>query len=77
MKGKCRSINGLYTRVDLPPGYSLVAQIPQGACRILIQQLKHTRNHLGKKLMEDCNKFIWYHLLYSVEECQWIVYSQW
>ncbi|XP_008195650.1 thrombospondin type-1 domain-containing protein 4 [Tribolium castaneum] len=47
MKGKCRSINGIYTRVDLPPGYSLVAQIPQGACRILVQQLKHTRNHLA------------------------------
>ncbi|KAH0812217.1 hypothetical protein GEV33_010573 [Tenebrio molitor] len=47
LKGKCRSINGLYTRPDLPPGYSLVAQIPQGSCRILIQQLKHTRNHLA------------------------------
>ncbi|KAJ3649706.1 hypothetical protein Zmor_021431 [Zophobas morio] len=48
-KGKCRSLNGLYTRPDLPAGYSLVAQIPQGACRILVQQLKHTRNHLALK----------------------------
>lgn len=43
----CRSISGLYTRPDLPPGYSLVAQIPKGACRILVQQLKHTRNILA------------------------------
>lgn len=44
IKGSCRNINGIYTRPDLPPGYSLVAQIPRGACRVLVQQLKHTRN---------------------------------
>lgn len=47
LRGQCRSISGLYTRPDLPPGYSLVAQIPQGACRLIIQQLKHTSNILG------------------------------
>lgn len=47
LKGSCRSISGLYTKPDLPPGYSLVAQIPQGACRIIVQQLKHTRNNIG------------------------------
>ncbi|XP_074037372.1 thrombospondin type 1 domain containing lonely heart isoform X2 [Leptinotarsa decemlineata] len=49
LKGTCRSINGIYTRPDLPPGYSLVAQIPAGACRVLVQQLKHTRNFLAIK----------------------------
>lgn len=48
LKGSCRSINGIYTMPDLPPGYSLVAQIPTGACRIFIQQMKHSRNFLGK-----------------------------
>lgn len=48
LKGSCNSINGIYTRHDLPPGYSLVTQIPAGACRILIQQLKHSRNFLGE-----------------------------
>nr|XP_023013679.1 ADAMTS-like protein 4 [Leptinotarsa decemlineata] len=48
LKGTCRSINGIYTRPDLPPGYSLVAQIPAGACRVLVQQLKHTRNFLAR-----------------------------
>ncbi|KAJ8980656.1 hypothetical protein NQ317_017582 [Molorchus minor] len=48
LKGTCRSINGFYTRPDLPPGYSLVTQIPPGACRIFIQQLKHTKNVLEK-----------------------------
>lgn len=48
MKGQCRGYNGLYTRSDLPAGYSLVAEIPQGACRISIQQLKHTKNVIGK-----------------------------
>lgn len=50
LKGSCRSINGIYTRPDLPPGYSLVAQIPAGACRIFIQQMKHSRNFLGEHL---------------------------
>ncbi|KAG5874393.1 hypothetical protein JTB14_012376 [Gonioctena quinquepunctata] len=49
LKGTCRSINGIYTRPDLPPGYSLVAQIPAGACRVLVQQLKHSRNFLALK----------------------------
>lgn len=49
LKGSCNSINGIYTRHDLPPGYSLVTQIPAGACRILIQQLKHSRNFLALK----------------------------
>lgn len=49
MKGTCRSYNGLYTRSDLPTGYSLVTQIPRGACRISIQQLKHTKNIMGKR----------------------------
>ncbi|XP_028137005.2 ADAMTS-like protein 4 isoform X1 [Diabrotica virgifera virgifera] len=48
-KGSCRSVNGIYTRPDLPPGYSLVAQLPAGACRILVQQLKHTRNFIALK----------------------------
>ncbi|XP_017773534.1 PREDICTED: thrombospondin type-1 domain-containing protein 4-like [Nicrophorus vespilloides] len=49
VKDNCRSISGLYTRPDLPAGYSLVAQVPKGACRILIQQLKHTKNILALK----------------------------
>ncbi|XP_056633322.1 thrombospondin type-1 domain-containing protein 4 isoform X2 [Diorhabda sublineata] len=49
LKGSCRSVSGIYTRPDLPPGYSLVAQIPAGACRILVQQLKHTRNFMALK----------------------------
>ncbi|KAL3288916.1 hypothetical protein HHI36_003361 [Cryptolaemus montrouzieri] len=46
-KGLCRSINGIYTRSNLPPGYSVVAQIPKGACRILVQQMKHSRNFIA------------------------------
>ncbi|CAG9860808.1 unnamed protein product [Phyllotreta striolata] len=49
IKGSCRSVNGIYTRPDLPAGYSVVAQIPAGACRILVQQLKHTRNFIALK----------------------------
>ncbi|CAG9821234.1 unnamed protein product [Phaedon cochleariae] len=49
LKTTCRSVSGIYTRPDLPPGYSLVAQIPAGACRVLVQQLKHTRNFLALK----------------------------
>ncbi|KAK9874024.1 hypothetical protein WA026_002378 [Henosepilachna vigintioctopunctata] len=48
-KGLCRSINGIYTRENLPPGYSLVAQIPKGACRIAVQQMKHSRNFIALK----------------------------
>ncbi|XP_045460910.1 thrombospondin type-1 domain-containing protein 4-like isoform X2 [Harmonia axyridis] len=48
-RGLCRSINGIYTRSDLPPGYNLVAQIPKGACRIIVQQMKHSRNFIALK----------------------------
>nr|XP_022913821.1 thrombospondin type-1 domain-containing protein 4 isoform X1 [Onthophagus taurus] len=43
-KGNCKNVSGLYTRPDLTDGYNFVAQIPPGACRILVQQLKPTRN---------------------------------
>lgn len=48
LKGTCRSFNGLYTRSDLPVGYSVITQIPKGACKIFVQQLKYTKNFLGK-----------------------------
>lgn len=51
LRGACRTTNGIYMRPDLPPGYSLVAQIPKGACGLHVQQLKHTRNILGKFLI--------------------------
>lgn len=44
----CRTISGLFTRPQLPPGYSLVTQIPKGACRLIVAQLKNTRNFIGK-----------------------------
>lgn len=44
---ECKGISGFYTEPALPPGYSLVLQIPAGAHRIFIQQLKHSRNVLG------------------------------
>lgn len=47
LKGSCQTIYGIYTRPDLPTGYSLVATIPRGACKIFIQQLKQTKNYLG------------------------------
>ncbi|KAH1014947.1 hypothetical protein HUJ05_012743 [Dendroctonus ponderosae] len=47
--GACRTINGIYTRPDLPSGYSLVTQIPKGACGLHVQQIKYTRNILGTK----------------------------
>ncbi|XP_019865966.1 thrombospondin type-1 domain-containing protein 4 [Aethina tumida] len=47
----CKTLNGIYTRPDLPDGYSRVTEIPQGACRILIQQLKHTRNFLAVRYL--------------------------
>lgn len=47
VKGTCRSFNGLYTRSDLPLGYSVITQIPKGACKIFVQQLKFTKNFLG------------------------------
>lgn len=53
-RGLCRSINGIYTRSNLPPGYSLIAQIPKGACRIIVQQLKHTRNFIGEYSCKIC-----------------------
>lgn len=50
LRGACRGLSGIYTRPDLPPGYSLVAQIPKNACGLHIQQLKHTRNFLALKI---------------------------
>ncbi|XP_030764113.1 thrombospondin type-1 domain-containing protein 4-like [Sitophilus oryzae] len=50
LRGACRGINGIYTRPDLPPGYSLVAQVPAGACGLHVQQLKHTRNLIALKV---------------------------
>lgn len=50
LRGACRTTNGIYMRPDLPPGYSLVAQIPKGACGLHVQQLKHTRNILALKI---------------------------
>lgn len=48
LRGACRTVNGIYTRPDLPPGYSLVAQVPKGACGLHVQQIKHTQNILGE-----------------------------
>ncbi|KAK9717542.1 ADAM-TS Spacer 1 [Popillia japonica] len=44
LNGNCKNVSGLYMRPDVPKGYNFIAQIPQGACRILVQQLKPTRN---------------------------------
>lgn len=43
----CRTISGLFTRPQLPPGYSLVTQIPKGACRLIVAQLKNTKNFIA------------------------------
>ncbi|KAF5283828.1 hypothetical protein FQA39_LY04648 [Lamprigera yunnana] len=48
-KGSCKSISGLYTKPDLPQGYSLITQVPKGACNIVIQQLMNTNNHIALK----------------------------
>ncbi|KAF5280293.1 hypothetical protein FQR65_LT03102 [Abscondita terminalis] len=48
-KGPCKTISGLYTKPDLPAGYSLVTQIPSGACNVIIQQLMNTNNHIALK----------------------------
>lgn len=48
-KGSCKTISGLYTKPDLPQGYSLVTQIPAGACNIIVQQLMNTNNRIALK----------------------------
>ncbi|XP_050306134.1 thrombospondin type-1 domain-containing protein 4-like [Anthonomus grandis grandis] len=53
LRGQCRTVNGIYTRPDLPAGYSLVAQVPKGACGLHVQQIKHTRNFLALKISEN------------------------
>ncbi|CAG9762392.1 unnamed protein product [Ceutorhynchus assimilis] len=57
-RGACRTVNGIYTRPDLPPGYSLVAQIPKGACGLHVQQIKHTRNILALKISNNNDTYI-------------------
>ncbi|XP_060516907.1 thrombospondin type-1 domain-containing protein 4 [Cylas formicarius] len=49
LKGICQTVNGLYMRPDLPSDYTMVAQLPEGACGVLVQQLKHTMNYLALK----------------------------
>ncbi|XP_044744505.1 thrombospondin type-1 domain-containing protein 4-like isoform X2 [Coccinella septempunctata] len=48
-RGPCRSINGIYSRSNLQPGYSMIAKMPKGACRIIVQQLEHSRNFIALK----------------------------
>lgn len=43
-----RLVSGLFTRVQLPLGYTLVATLPAGACRINITELHHSNNFLGE-----------------------------
>ncbi|XP_076267689.1 thrombospondin type 1 domain containing lonely heart isoform X2 [Rhynchophorus ferrugineus] len=50
VRGACKGINGIYTRPELPKGYSLIVQIPSGACGLHIQQLKQTENIIALKL---------------------------
>ncbi|CAH0551307.1 unnamed protein product, partial [Brassicogethes aeneus] len=57
LKTTCKTLNGIYTRPDLPEGYSLVTQIPEGACKIHVQQLKHTRNFLALRSHNDSYTF--------------------
>ncbi|XP_066245264.1 thrombospondin type-1 domain-containing protein 4 isoform X1 [Euwallacea similis] len=58
LRGGCKTFNGIYTRPDLPPGYSLVAQIPKGACGIQVQQIKHTRNILALKISDNITQIL-------------------
>lgn len=56
LKGNCQTISGIYTRQDLSTGYNLVATIPQGACKVLLQQLKQTKNFIGINLATRTNE---------------------
>lgn len=58
-----RLVSGLFTRVQLPLGYTLVATLPPGACRINITEMHHSNNFLGKIfalniIIECSSKFI-------------------
>lgn len=42
-----RLVTGLFTRPQLPLGYTLVATIPVGACRINVTEMHNSNNYLG------------------------------
>ncbi|KAK3910362.1 ADAMTS-like protein 4, partial [Frankliniella fusca] len=43
----CRTVSGIFTRPQLPPGLNVVALLPQGACNLSIAQLRPSRNLLS------------------------------
>ena len=44
----CGLVSGLYTKPHLPPGLSLVTEIPRGACSLNVSLLTPHHNHLGQ-----------------------------
>ena len=44
----CRLVSGLFTKPHLPPGYTHITTIPQGACSLNISFLRPNNNHFGK-----------------------------
>ena len=44
----CGLVSGLYTKPHLPPGLSLVTEIPRGACSLNVTLLAPHHNHLGQ-----------------------------
>ena len=43
----CRLMSGLFTKPHLPPGYSHITTIPQGACSLSISFIRPNNNHFG------------------------------
>ncbi|KAE8752600.1 hypothetical protein FOCC_FOCC000722 [Frankliniella occidentalis] len=43
----CRTVSGIFTRPQLPPGLNVVTLLPQGACNLSIAQLRPSRNLLS------------------------------
>ncbi|OXA61246.1 thrombospondin type-1 domain-containing protein 4 isoform X2 [Folsomia candida] len=43
----CRVVSGIFTRPQLPVGYSVVAHLPRGACNLNITQLRKSANRLA------------------------------
>ncbi|CAG9123813.1 unnamed protein product [Plutella xylostella] len=46
-----RLVSGLFSRPRLPLGYSLVATVPRGACRLNVSEILPTDNYIALKLM--------------------------
>lgn len=41
-------MSGLFTKPNLPIGYSYIATVPRGACRLNISEIMPTPNYIGK-----------------------------